>query len=83
MYKSSDGSLDFQSNRETMKVFLFKICITKLKFFKSTLTGLSHLDYFILEQMICNHRLLCFSETSMVLVSVFIHIILVCNKHAS
>ena len=34
---------------EKLLVFLFKICITKLKFLKSTLTGLSHPDYFILE----------------------------------
>lgn len=69
MCKSSDGSSDSQSNRETIKVFLFKICITKLKFLKSTLTGLSHREYFILEEMTCNDQLFCFSETSMVLVS--------------
>lgn len=69
MCKSSDGSSDSQSNRETIKVFLFKICITKLKFLKSTLTGLSHREYFILEEMTCKDQLFCFSETSMVLVS--------------
>lgn len=69
MCKSSDGSSDSQNNRETIKVFVFKICITKLKFLKSTLTGLSHREYFILEEMTCNDQLFCFSETSMVLVS--------------